>query len=336
VPSAEAGITPAWLEAAIGSELGPFRSIETEPVGEGFGLSSRIWRCRRGGPELPRSVVVKLWSTEGPAGIREVSFYRTFGNRAGARVPACHHADIDEKAKRGVLVLEDIAGAAQGDCLERLDRPRALAVARELAGLHAAWSSRPEVDGAGWIPEAPRLREPEWIEDRRARFLARWGDRLDTAERRLVENAERAQVRAAKRLAGAATTLLHADLHLDNVLFEADSGRPVLLDWARVARGPAALDVARLLFTIARPEDEGEILAGYLEALRSRGVVADETALRRELGGALLLLVTTSTLGIVRWEPASERETAMIEVGVERARAAVARWRETEPELFRF
>lgn len=53
--------------------------------------------------------------------------------------------------------------------------------------------------------------------------------------------------------AGSAGSLLHLDLHPENVLL--GSGGPVVIDWTNAARGAAAVDVADawLVMTVARP-----------------------------------------------------------------------------------
>jgi hypothetical protein len=105
-----------WLRNTLASAFPntTFDTVGTERIGEEFGFASRIVRCRWDSIEPPRSVVVKLWDTDGPGGEREVSFYRSFGKAVGARIPACYHAAIDPDRKRGVLVLEDLRNVVQG------------------------------------------------------------------------------------------------------------------------------------------------------------------------------------------------------------------------------
>ena len=131
-------------------------------------------------------------------------------------------------------------------------------------------------------------------------------------------------------------TLLRGDLHLDNVVFEGDSQHPVLLDWARVAQGPATVDLAELLFAIAPIAEHQRILDIYLGELHRGGVhELDETSVRHQLGGALLRKVLSATCGVARWQPASEREREMIELGLEHIGQALETWRREDPELLR-
>ena len=334
IPNTHEELTADWFATALG---GVFQSVGIERIGEGYGLGSELFRCRLRGAGAQESVVVKLWNTDGQAGTREVDFYRTFGARAGIRLPVCYHAAADPVTKRGILVLEDLAPVIQGDCLQPFSRTQALALAETLARFHATWWGRPELDTAEWLPSVARYgREAEWFESRRALFNRRYGHRLDDFSRGLLENIEILQMRADERLAISEMTLVHGDLHLDNVLFEADTGRPILLDWPQVANGPAALNVADLIFGIAPPAERDILLAVYLTELRNTGVNSDEGSFRRQLGGALLRKFSVGTCGIARWDPASEREARLIDAGLQRICEAVAAWRLQDPDLFQF
>ena len=138
--------------------------------------------------------------------------------------------------------------------------------------------------------------------------------------------------RVEERLSGAPQTLLHADLHLDNVLFDGGVDHPVILDWARVSRGPAAIDLVELLFLMS--PDWKSALAIYLDELQRRGVAVDEPALHRQIGGALLRRFISATCGVSRWETPSEREQKLIETDQMRVFRAIEEWRGRERTLF--
>jgi len=339
VPATPDELTADWLAAALRETAGPGTPVDRERIGEGYGLSAMLTRCRWTGPDgAARSVVVKLWDTDGVAGTREVDFYRDFGLGLGLRTPACFHGAIDAATHRGVLVLEDLGEVVQGDCLEQVSLEPTVALVREVAALHGTWWEHPDLERAAWLPDATRLeREPGWFEDRRRGFDRRFPGRLDPFALGLLDRAEALHDRANAYLAGAPRTLLHADLHLDNVVFKGADRRPVILDWARAAKGPAALDVIWLLFEIGRAQNMDPVLAAYLAALELHsGVGQDEAAWRRQLGGALLRRFISWTLGLVRWEPTAEREKAMIENAFGRVMAAAHAWNARDPDLFRF
>jgi hypothetical protein len=327
IPARASEVTAEWLGAALDA---PLRVERVERAGEEFGLASERLRVRLAGDGAPSSIVVKLWGFEDPSDAREVPFYRSFAARCGIRLPACLHAGLDERLGRAVLVLEDLRGAMQGDCLQRPTREQAVALAETLGAVHASWWARAELrDAAAWLPEGTVERSPEWIESRAPEFLREFGERLTPHARDLLERGAELQAAIHRGLDDAPATLLHGDLHLDNVLFEGASGTPVLLDWGRAARGPYALDLADLLFGVVPREDRAAALHAYASLVRARGAAIPEGAtLHRHLDGALLRFFYRSTCGVVRWKPGTERERRMREEGVDRAIAAVAEWRE--------
>jgi thiamine kinase-like enzyme len=324
VPASMAEVTSEWLAEVLRA---PARLVGAERFGHDFGLTSVLLRCRLEGA---RSVVVKLWASDGQAGSGEVLFYSALAPRLGIRVPHCYYGSVDEATRRGVLVLEDLDGARQGNCLVLADPRDAAAIAATLATLHATWWGRPDLAA---LPQAPLERELEWLETRSAQFLERF--RADPGTRSLLENVLAVQARARERLADAVDTLVHADLHLDNVLFE-DGERPVVLDWARAARGPAAIDLVELLLAMTPLRHFDDTFRIYTEGLRGHGIEVDAVALRQQVGGALLRKLIRETCGVALWEPAGEREQAILRTTMERNAEAIEWWRARDPELFHF
>src|SRR5262249_3570901 len=143
--------------------------------------------------------------------------------------------------------------------------PGAEAMARAVAALHATWWESPELAATEWLPPLS-VRTREWLLERREKCFQRFGNRLTPWGRELLDRVESVSARGDELLGEAPHPLLHADLHLDNVLFEGASDKPVILDWARVARGPAAIDLVELMFVMS-PDAEGA-LAVYLEEMR--------------------------------------------------------------------
>jgi len=323
IPTDDKDLSLQWFRLVLGR---PFTKVHVEPIGLEYGFSSRLFRCRLEGSGTPPSVAVKLWSSERPADLREVPFYAEFAPVLGVRLPGCHYGAIE--GQHGILVLEDLEHATQGDCLDQLDDAGVAAMARAVAALHATWWKRSELSAAAWLPPMS-VRTPEWLLSRREQYLAHYGERAPQWVRHMLQNVEALNQRALAWLADAPHTLLHADLHLDNVLFDGGAEHPVLLDWARVARGPAAIDLVELLFSLA-PEWR-PALAIYLEEMRRRGVEVDEAMLHHTIGGALLRRFISATCGISRWEPGTERERAIVAVDQARVFRAVEGWREMDP-----
>lgn len=339
VPAVEAELTPEWLRSsgvARQLELGD-ATFTTQRIGADYGLASEIFRLRWQ-DDLPiRSVVAKLWPTNSSAGETEVHFYRTVGRQLGIRVPACFDAAVDPERQRGILVLEDLEDVVQGDVLEQAGMEKAEAIARTLAVMHVRWMNDPALFNNDWL-QSVAVWDPgeDWFASRRALFLRRFGDRLSEPGRMLLDRVARFQEVANARLANARQTLLHAELHLDNIVFESDA-QPVLLDWAKCARGPLAVDLYELLFAIGRLEDVERTLQAYLDTYElESGEALDVDRLRHELGGVFLRRFAIGTCGIARWETHTAREVAMIDASLKRLSQALQYWHEYDQGLLAF
>jgi len=338
VPASIAEIDAAWLRQALRRDFpaARLRGFTAERIGADFGFASEVHRLHLVGDRVPPAVVVKLWHSASAGGLREVRFFEHFAPAAGPFVARCHFARGDDDSGRGMLVLEDLSHAVQGDCLDLIAAPRALALAEALATLHACWWQPPLRLDLDWLPPAPSPeRGADWHAERRATFLQRYPGALRGPARRLLDQIEPRVAIAHRRLAGSPATLLHRDLHLDNVLFDRRSGQPIFLDWALVARGSPALDLAAVVFELADLHDTGTVMKQYLATLqRQRGPAFEATGFSALLGAAMLLRFAAATCGVARWQPASARGEAITAAGFGRAKLAAAHWRALDPELF--
>lgn len=331
VPATPEEITPAWLGSALDIDPLPAGSLTITRIGQDYGFASHVFRVELA-EATPASVVVKLWSRADVRQDRELQFYGSLGRGAfPIRIPRCHRAAMNEE--RGVLVMEDMRGATQGDCLDVLDAPRALGVAGCIARLHARWWG--DVDQTSWLASQTRVsRDPDWFSDRPAEFRKRFGDQLQPGCAPLLEPAKTVHDRANELLRDAPEALIHGDLHLDNLLF-ADNGEPVFLDWANVARGPGAVDLVEVLF-MTRPRSAPDLVAVYHKELAHQGVAIDPDDLNNWVTGALLRRFLSYTYGTVRWFPETERQRAVQLDSMRRVQEAVLSWKERYPEQFAF
>jgi aminoglycoside/choline kinase family phosphotransferase len=213
---------------------------------------------------------------------REAACYGLLATDSLADVaPRCYAALADLDAGRLLLLLEDLAGGEAGDALRGCSVAQARAVIAAIAAVHARWWERPQLAELDWLPR--------WAADpaaSAARYhaqlgpvLERYGARIPPAVRELalaLANGDRyAAVLTA--LNGPPTTLIHADLHLDNVLFTAGTmPNARMIDWQSVARGVGALDVTLFLTGALSVSDrrasEATLRADYLRLLRAAGV----------------------------------------------------------------
>jgi Ser/Thr protein kinase RdoA (MazF antagonist) len=283
--NAVAGVSPEWPHATV-------RVRGAERIGIGLGLSGgSVHRVEADAERGPLTFVVKNANAERVE--RELLFYRAAGAQVAGSVPALLGGAVDHEADAGVLLLEDVAPAAQGDVLAGCTPAEAAAAVRSLARVHAApW--KPGDGLPGWTPRA--LTPEEWAER-----LASAADRFPhIVTARLAVSLADLPDRAARAIAALAAgpvSWMHGDAHLDNVLFRPD-GTAVLLDWEGAVVGPPAIDVARMLTegsnAGARADLAADLLTTYASTLASRGVDADVERVRDLVSSALVLLVRTA------------------------------------------
>jgi Ser/Thr protein kinase RdoA (MazF antagonist) len=129
-----------------------------------------------------------------------------------------------------------------------------------------------------------------------------------------------------------ATTLIHGDVRLDNVMF--GDGKPglqpaVMLDWQAIMVSSPMQDIAWLLNSgVAiemRRKHEEEFLAYYCEKIAAAGVQGYtlDTA-RDDYNTALLFMMCYPVIIGGAFDPANERGKALAEEGLRRSTAAVA------------
>jgi hypothetical protein len=285
-------LTPAWFDAVLGTggTASAVRSVTTEPVGTGqMAATVRARLTLDDGRE--RTVVVKYARADlqspmaGVAYAKEVAFYAELGDRVAVRTPECLYAAITEGAPRFVLVLEDLAGARQGDQIAGCPVEHAEAALVNLAGLHG----------------------PTWGDTAHA-FAERFAAELDPSEAAVLE--------AARELLaewmfddGDRVAVLHGDYRLDNLLFPVDDPAGVAaVDWQTASVGPPGRDVAFFLSTCLEVEDrrrhEHDLVAAYHGALAAHGVSGyslDECFADYRLGllhGPLIILLGRLTAGV--------------------------------------
>jgi hypothetical protein len=303
IPAGDALLSSEWLRRTLETSPtwpdGAVRVVSATRIGVDYGLSGRIHRVvaeTRGGPV---SFVVKQ---EGSAQVeRELLFRSRFGERLRGCIAECFGGTSDSKSGSGVLVLEDVAPALQGDVLRGCTHAQAEAVVRALARVHGtSW----EVQDDLVPPSLPRWRPIPMERDR-------WADRLGRARERFPEILNRsllAEVHdlpeevasSVEQLIRGPASWIHVDAHLDNVLWR-PNGTAVLLDWGNAAIGPPPVDLARFFIEgvvdASQPERVGGLVSTYAEELRVQGARAGLA----ELQAGLALTLPPLLQGVIGW-----------------------------------
>jgi Ecdysteroid kinase-like family len=313
-------VTPEWLTAVLtdSGALTPgaqVTGVATSPIGTGQMADTTRLSLTYDEPGAgPPSVVGKFASADDQSrgtglALRayeiEVRFYQQVADQVTARVPTLYFGDVEPETGWFTLVLEDIAGARQGDQIEACSPDVAAAVLEEMAGLHApCWESK-ELADLEWLnrnsPEADQFMAA-MVSSLLPGFLERYDDRLDPAHavlcRQFVERLpEWAALRVGPRTAS------HGDFRLDNLLFQDGERRPVVVDWQTLSWAGASYDVAYFIGGCLTPEDrrqhEQDLLAHYHRALCAGGVEGYsleqlQQDVRRDTFGGVLMAVVAS------------------------------------------
>ena len=129
------------------------RSFEMAPIGTGQMADTTRFTLTLDQPGAgPAHVVGKFASADDQSratglALRayeiEVRFYREVAARVGARVPAVYLAEVEPETGWFTLLMEDIAGAAQGDQFAACSPDIAAAVLKEMAACTRRAGKRP-------------------------------------------------------------------------------------------------------------------------------------------------------------------------------------------------
>ncbi len=270
-------------------------AVEKKNVGTGqIGESVRFkLSYARDADGAPRSIVGKFPSpgeTSRATGRmlgnywREVRFYQKLAPRALISLPRCWYTEIDEASHDFVLIMEDLAPAAQGDQLKGVTLDQARLVMEEAAKLHASFWENEELDTYPWVSNSkaalaagPGAIGPEMIMGAWGMFKQRYEGRLKPEWIEVGDTyAQRFEKTAA--LHQGPRCLAHLDFRPDNMMFaSAAGGKPfTMLDWQSFAFGCGAIDVAYFLAGAISKEErrahEPALLAHYHGTLTGLGV----------------------------------------------------------------
>jgi acyl-CoA synthetase (AMP-forming)/AMP-acid ligase II len=279
----------AWLSSALGDRFPGVRisKVTPGPVISRVSTNARFRiECDGGLPSgLSPHLCGKGYFTEAgrptrQAGVHEVSFYRELATSTGVRTLRSVYADIDPETRHGVVITEDVI--AQGgrflDPTSEYSPDLAAESLGELAKLHAATWNAPALAEAPWL--APRLRA-NLVHRGLPEIRGNYGGEIGAGIPDEVRDAERL-FRAYGALVEQARdaspwSVIHGDPHVGNTYLDRD-GRPSLLDWQLVQRGPWYLDVGYHIASVLTVEDrrrsEKDLVRHYLDELRTAGIEA--------------------------------------------------------------
>ncbi|WP_459158078.1 phosphotransferase [Salinifilum ghardaiensis] len=272
-------ITAEWLGAVL--RRPDLSLVSARPIGTG-----QMGRCYRatlrtgsGGAE---SVVVKFASADESSrslGVdlsiyhREIAFYRDLGGELEGIAPRCHFAEYDEGDGAFTLVLEDVAGAGQGDHIAGCSVGTARMVLRTLAHLQVPALRDPSLPEREYLRPTSRQVDPDRMDALFQRFRERYHERVAPEHLEVCEFVMRA-AHAWTPEADTPMGLVHGDYRLDNLLLREHDCR--VIDWQTVGWGPLLSDAAFFLGGCLdvdeRRAHEEELVRAYHDELVRCGV----------------------------------------------------------------
>ncbi len=272
IPRDVTGVNEAWVRLALAewSDRRCGALLERSVIGADRGYTGAVVRFRFDDLDL----VAKLPNqTAFERGARELSFLREFDQPLPLATPTLIGGAADSTRERVVLLLSREEGTP-GDVLAEPAPGQLDIMLQDLAALHATyWNTAPEYD---WLPRwgegtrgaaAPHRRRIRRYCARSPMFLDHHGGAPFLP--RLIERVADTLEADLTTVAALPVTLIHADVHLDNIIRRADGGI-VWLDWQSASRGPGLYDLTRLLSETV-PADgapsAGEWLDRYLAGL---------------------------------------------------------------------
>ena len=267
IPQSAEEITAQWFTEALRSTgaIGKavVKSFRMKPIGVEQGFTGSLFRFTLDYIDReqtdPASLIAKFAPPDPEqrealkeSNIREVHFYRELV--AGHSLPTadCFYSDMDLETGASILLLQDLTGMRTVEFLDGCTVQDAERTVRALAQIHAIWWDHPELETLPWLSSLEELPYQEWWAQypQAIQFLLpdyRIPDTFFEVGQRFSANMSAIM----DRLEGAPFTLIHRDIHVDNILFGDDSSaQPVLLvDWQAAGRGLGISDVAYFLIS---------------------------------------------------------------------------------------
>jgi hypothetical protein len=300
IPTQLGDLTAEWLNLALSdsdilyqNEIVSVKKSRLSGEGQGFlGQTCRLHLTYKSSTGSLRTIVAKI-SHEDPELLRntisffkrEVFFYTKVSQKSSVRTPISYYSDIDEDTGKSVLLLEDLRDGQIGDMISGGSIDAARTVLDELGKLHIAWWEKAELRELGWVPQMPKLKDPEpkqqlleIYNDAWSRFSEKFEDIIPVTVRETWEVFTHEFEKIRNQSVVPPLTLCHGDFHLENMAFFGSgvSQHVTVFDWQclRISQGP--LDLCYFMVLNLDPElrrkHETEIQKLYVDKLRKAGI----------------------------------------------------------------
>jgi hypothetical protein len=295
LPDDPTSLDLTWMQDALASSgtIGTLINIEFSGyIGTGqMGRNARYSLTWDDPAGKPTSLVGKF-PTDEPTGRasgfsgsyqKEFTFYTKLAHTVNVRAPKCYVARFDEPGQNFVLLMEDMAGSAQGDQMRGLNESEAELALEQAVALHAPRWGDPELLQLTFGEAEHRTRE-----ENRDRLHMIYGACFELTLARLSANLPADAIDLVREFAPHAgawamsyegpATMLHMDFRPDNFLFGVEPGAPALaiVDWQTITAGPGTHDLAYMIGGSFEPTERGrverELVKSYCERLAKQNI----------------------------------------------------------------
>lgn len=308
---------------------GPLHGVTATRIGAEYGFGGRVYRVE-GETDEGASVSLIAKEEDRASVERALAFRKHNTTTMGAWIPRLYCSHFDDGGELGVLLMEDISPNIQGDVLSAAAQAQAERLIRTLARLHTSSLDAGSMERDEELPrwQARPMEHETWTE-RLSLTSERYPEILTTEISGRLANLPGTIDEAGAALGNGASCWIHADMHLDNVLFRPDDSA-VILDWANARIGPPALDLAHLLTEGLDTGDAesrlGQWLPIYREEAARFGVGLDLGELRSSIGWAILPLLQ----GTIGWAGRAEEPAPRLMKVRENLLRNTCAWLETD------
>ncbi len=325
IPTNANEITVEWLSSMLPNAA--VCSVEARRIAERPGETGQVFAVEAQLAEGSKQLVVKLprpdqWQRS----LREIRLLETVALPIhSARILS---SEVEISTHRSALVLAAVSGDQYG--VDDAGPDRLETLVHDLAVLHSTFRDPESLEKLAWLPRwgqgtatvsRPHKRRSDRYRGLVDSFLTEHATDAPGWVPGLLRGMNDGLEDRFAGLAGLSPTLIHADAHLDNVIFR--KGVAYWLDWQSASLGPGTYDLARLLaeqidVTVDLPVAR-RLVHAYGSHLAWHGV--DDVAIEESVGhlpdlGVAVLVGFVSGYGGRPRADLTDRERALVDRAV--------------------
>ncbi len=250
IPTSAAEISVAWLSGMLPNA--DIRSASVRRVGVDRGATGEVYEVAAGLPGATRRFVVKTTHPDQwERSLREIRLLESV--TLPVHTARILSSEVEASSGRTAIVLSHVAGE-DGDAAAGASPAQLETLIHDLALLHSSFRTPEALEKLVWLPRwgagtsgssRPHQRRSDRYRSLIDRFVTEHAPTSQAWIPELLRGISTNLEEVLARLAELPPTLIHADAHLDNIVFR--KGTAHWLDWQSASLGPGIYDLVRLL-----------------------------------------------------------------------------------------